>query len=98
MGALLGLVAIPLLTMIMALGMPFILERKVDVLTAINEVGRLIFSRDTLMWWIVGLVFSGLIAVGCGVGSLLTLPWIVSSAAVAYRDVYGIDDPNRTLH
>ena len=100
-GALLGLVATPLLTMILALGMPFILERKVDVLGAINEVGRLIFSRDTLMWWIVGLVFSGLVTVGflgCGVGVLLTLPWIVSSAAVAYRDIYGIDDPNRTLH
>ena len=100
-GALLGLVATPLLTMILALAMPFILERKVDVLAAINEVGRLMFSRDTLMWWIVGLVFSGLITVGvlgCGIGVFLTLPWIVCSAAVAYRDIYGIDDPNRTLH
>src|SRR6185295_10513361 len=79
LGALLGLVATPLLTMILALAMPLILERKVDVLAAINEVGRLIFSRDTLMWWIVGLVFSGLVTVGvvgCGVGVFLTLPWI----------------------
>ncbi|HEV8487012.1 MAG TPA: zinc ribbon domain-containing protein [Blastocatellia bacterium] len=100
-GTLLGLVATPFLTMILALAMPFILERKVDVLAAINEVGRLVFSRDTLMWWIVGLVFSGLITLGffgCGVGVFLTVPWIVSSAAVAYRDIYGIDDPNRTLH
>jgi len=100
-GALLGLVATPLLTMILALGMPFILERKVDVLAAVNEVGRLIFSRDTLMWWIVGLVISGIASLGifgCGMGLFLTIPWMVSSAAVAYRDIYGIDDPNRTLH
>ncbi len=100
-GALLGLVATPFLTMILALAMPFILERKVDVLAAINDVGRLIFSRDTLMWWIVGLVISGIASLGifgCGIGVFLTVPWMVSSAAVAYRDIYGIDDPNRTLH
>jgi hypothetical protein len=30
------------------------------------------------------------------VGVLVTLPWMISSAALAYRDVFGIDDPNRT--
>ena len=101
-GALLGLVATPFLTMFLALGMPFILERKVDVMAAINEVGRLLFSRPNMvMWWIVGLVLSGIASLGifgCGVGLLLTFPWMVCSAAVAYRDIYGIDDPNRTLH
>jgi hypothetical protein len=54
-----------------------------------------------VMWWIVGLVLSGIASLGifgCGVGVFLTFPWIVCSAAVAYRDIYGIDDPNRTLH
>jgi uncharacterized membrane protein len=51
------------------------------------------------MWWIVGLVFAaisvgGLIA--CGVGILVTIPWMISSSAIAYRDMFGIDDPNRT--
>jgi hypothetical protein len=29
---------------------------------------------------------------------LVTLPWMISASAVAYKDVFGIDDPNRTLH
>jgi len=98
---LLSLVVTPILTIILALVMPFILDRKSDIAAAINEVVRLVFSRDRLMWWVVGLVFATIIAgglFGCFVGILVTTPWIISAAAVAYRDVFGIDDPNRTLH
>ncbi|MCI0485576.1 MAG: zinc-ribbon domain-containing protein [Blastocatellia bacterium] len=97
----LNFVVTPLLTMLLGLALPLIMERKMDIAAAINEVGRLIFSRDALMWWVVGLVFSTIAAGGtiaCLVGVFITLPWIISSSAVAYRDVFGFDDPNRTLH
>jgi hypothetical protein len=97
----LSFIVTPLLTATLSLTMPLILERKLDVVNAINEVGRIIFSRDALMWWIVGLVFATISTAGlagCVVGAFITLPWIVSSSAVAYRDVFGFDDPNRTLH
>jgi uncharacterized membrane protein len=51
------------------------------------------------MWWVVGLVFAAITAggfIGCGIGILITLPWMISASAVAYRDVFGFDDPNRT--
>jgi zinc ribbon protein len=100
LAALLTLIATPILSTLLGFTMPMILERRVDVANAINEASRLIFSRDALMWWVVGLVFAT-IAVGgsvaCGVGILVTIPWIISSAAIAYRDVFGIEDPNRTL-
>jgi hypothetical protein len=90
----------PFLTTGLALTMPLLLERRMDLAAAINEVGRLIFSRDALMWWVVGLVFT-LINFGgfmvCFFGVFITFPWVVSAAAVAYRDIFGIDDPNRTL-
>jgi hypothetical protein len=90
----------PFLTTGLALTMPLLLERRMDLAAAINEVGRLIFSRNALMWWVVGLVFSivnfgGLMA--CFFGVFVTFPWTVSAAAVAYSDTFGIDDPNRTL-
>jgi hypothetical protein len=99
LAALLNFVFTPFLTMLLGLSMPHILERNMDIAKAINEVGRKIFSKDALMWWIVGLVFAaisvgGLIA--CGVGILVTIPWMISSSAIAYRDMFGIDDPNRT--
>src|SRR5262249_22040969 len=93
------LVVSPFLTLLTGLTMPYILERRADVAQAINDVSRLVFSRDALMWWVVGLVLmaiSGAGIVGCGVGIFLTVPWMISSAAVAYRDIYGVDDPNRT--
>ena len=91
----------PLTTILLAFVLPLILERKMDVARAINQVFKLIFSRDWLMWWVVGLVFSAIITTGpfvCLVGALVATPWIISSAAVAYGDVFGLDDPNRTLH
>src|SRR5713226_7843802 len=98
---LLSLVVTPLLTVMLGLTMSSILERGVDVARGINEVGRVIFSKDALMWWVTGLVFSAISFGGffaCIIGLLVTMPWMISATAVAYRDVFDIDDPNRTLH
>src|SRR5258708_17276329 len=95
---LLSLVVTPLLTVMLGLTMSSILERGLDVAKAINEVARLIFSRDAVMWWVTGLVLAGIAGGGfivCGIGALVTLPWMISTSAVAYKDVFGIDDPNR---
>jgi hypothetical protein len=91
----------PLATIGLALVLGLILERNMDIAPAINEVKRTIFTRDAIMWWVVGLVLytlSGAGTIGCFLGSLVTVPWMISASAVAYRDVFGIDDPNRTLH
>lgn len=98
---LLSAAATPMLSLMLSFTMSLILEREVDVLNAINQVSRLVFSRDAFMWWVVGLVFaaiSGAGFLGCGIGILVTLPWMISSSAVAYKDVFGFDDPNRTMH
>lgn len=93
--------AIPFLSVLLGFTMCLVLERGTDVVNSLNESVKLVFSRDAFMWWVVGLVFAaisfgGLLA--CGVGALVTLPWMISASAVAYRDVFGIDDPNRTNH
>jgi hypothetical protein len=98
---LLVLAATPFLSVMFGFSTSLILERGMDVTHAINQVGRIVFSRDAFMWWVVGLVLTAITAggsIGCGVGMLVTLPWMISSSAVAYRDVFGFDDPNRTLH
>jgi hypothetical protein len=97
--ALFSFIASPFLTVILGLTMPLILERGTDVAKAINEAGRLIFTKDALMWWVVGLVFAAISlggVIGCGVGVLVTIPWMICAASVAYRDIFTIDDPNRT--
>jgi zinc-ribbon domain len=99
--SLLSVAATPLLSVMLGFTMSLIIERGLDVAQAINQVAKLVFSRDAFMWWVVGLVLAaitggGLIA--CGIGVLVTVPWMISASAVAYKDVYGIDDPNRTLH
>ncbi|MEK6303176.1 MAG: zinc ribbon domain-containing protein [Acidobacteriota bacterium] len=98
---LLLLVATPFLLVMFAFSTSLTLERGMDIAHAINQVGKLVFSRDKFMWWVVGLVFAAIAAggfMGCIVGLLVTIPWMISAAAVAYRDVFGFDDPNRTLH
>lgn len=98
---LLSLAATPLLSVMLGFTMSLILERGLDVVNAINQVAKLVFSRDAFMWWVVGLVFAAITAGGfaaCGIGALVTLPWMICASAVAYRDVFGFDDPNRTLH
>ena len=93
--------AVPFLTIFLGFTISMVLEREPDVKSSLNEVARVVFSRDRFLWWVVGLVF-GAITVGgftaCGIGVLVTLPWMISASAVAYRDVFGIDDPNRTNH
>jgi hypothetical protein len=99
LSGLVSLVAWPFLTLMTGLTIPYLQERRADVGSAINEIGRLIFSRDAMMWWVVGLVFTtiGIAGIaGCFIGLFVTLPWMISSAAVAYRDIFGLDDPNRT--
>ncbi|HKA18362.1 MAG TPA: zinc ribbon domain-containing protein [Blastocatellia bacterium] len=96
---LLYLAALPFLSILSAFAFPQILERGTDVVHSINDAAKLVFSRDAFMWWVVGLVFAAITTGGflaCGIGGLITLPWMISSAALAYRDVFGIDDPNRT--
>ena len=98
---LLVLAATPFLSVMFAFTTSLILERRVDIADAINQVAKLIFSRDAFMWWVVGLVLAAIGAGGsiaCFIGLLVTLPWMISASAVAYRDVFGFDDPNRTLH
>ncbi|MFY9557777.1 MAG: zinc-ribbon domain-containing protein [Blastocatellia bacterium] len=93
--------ATPVLSLMLGFTMSLVYERGLDVANAINQVAKLVFSRDAFMWWVVGLVFAAIAGgglLGCGVGALVTLPWMISASAVAYRDVFGIDDPNRTLH
>jgi hypothetical protein len=94
-------VVMPLLTMVFGLAFPMILDRKADIAAAINDIGKKIFTKDALMWWIVGFVFSTIAYggfVACGVGALITIPWIISSLAVAYSSLFGLDDPNRTMN
>lgn len=91
----------PILTIFLGFTLPMILDRKMDIAAAINEVGKQMFSRDALMWWVVGLVFYFIIPVGCigcGFGFFITFPWILCSAAYGYSRFFGFDDPNRTLH
>ena len=96
---LLGFALSAFVSSVLGLTFPYMLERRADAANAINEVARMIFSRDAMMWWIVGLVFSAISTagfVGCFIGGLITVPWMISSSAVAYRDVFGFNDPNRT--
>src|SRR2546423_782251 len=96
---LVSLVLWPFLTLMTGLTTAYLLERRPDVGSAINEVARMVFSRDALMWWVVGLVFTTISfagIIGCFVGLFVTIPWMISASAVAYRDLFGIDDPNRT--
>jgi len=98
---LLRLAVTPFLSLMLGFTMSLITERRLDVVPAINQVAKMVFSKDAFMWWVVGLVFAAITGGGviaCGVGILVTVPWMISASAVAYKDVYGIDDPNRTLH
>lgn len=97
--SLVNLGIIPFLSILLGFTMCLVLERRTDVVNSLNEAAKLVFSRDAFMWWVVGLVFASIAfggVVACGIGALVTLPWMISASAVAYRDVFGIDDPNRT--
>jgi hypothetical protein len=101
LSAILNFAVLPILTLIFGLAMPMILDRRDDIAASINEVGKTIFTKDAFMWWIVGFVFATIASGGffaCGIGGLVTVPWIISAFAVAYSNQFGLDDPNRTLH
>ena len=92
---------IPFLSMLLGFTMSLVLERGTNFVASLKQAAKVIFSRDAFMWWVVGLVFTAITFGGvlaCGIGALVTLPWMISASAVAYRDVFGIDDPNRTNH
>jgi hypothetical protein len=96
---LISLAATPFLAMLLGLTISHILERGEDVVNSVNEMVRTVFSRDWFSWWLVGVVISAITAGGavlCGAGVLITLPWMICTAAVAYRDTFGFFDPNRT--
>jgi hypothetical protein len=96
---LISLAVTPMLSVLLSFSISHILERRGDVVTSINDVVRLVFSREWFQWWLVGVVISAITAGGfvlCGGGILITLPWMICTAAVAYRDTFGFDDPNRT--
>ncbi|GEM_PF-583043 len=100
LSTLINLIIGPVLTVMLGLTMPMILDRKTDIAETINNVWKRAFAKEALMWWIVGLVFFWISvggSIACGIGVLVTIPWIISSSALAYRDTFGIDDPNRTL-
>ena len=99
MATVLQFVVMPLVTMVFGLALPMILDRRADIAAAFNDIGKRIFTKDALMWWIVGFVFATIASGGffvCGFGFLVTFPWIISSFAVAYSSLFGLDDPNRT--
>jgi hypothetical protein len=99
--AIIGLMVVnPFLTIMLAFVLPLIVERNADIGPAITTVGRMIFSREKFTWWLVGFIFFVINLGGaalCGAGALVTIPLVVSTAAVAYRSLFGIDDPNRTM-
>ena len=89
----------PIITIMLSMTMAHSLERRGDVVTSINDVVRTVFSNNWFSWWLVGVVMSAITTGGffaCGVGGLVTLPWMVCVGSAAYRDTFGVDDPNRT--
>src|SRR5262249_503387 len=91
--------ASPILAIMLSLTMPNLIEQRSDVVNAVNDSVRTVFTPDWFKWWLVGLVMAAITAGGffaCGIGGLITLPWMICTAAVAYRDTFGFDDPNRT--
>lgn len=90
----------PAITVGLGLTLSMILERGTDAVTSIQNVFRFVFKKELVMWWVTGLVFWAISVAGlfgCGLGIFITAPWIICSTAVAYRSIFGIDDPNRTL-
>jgi hypothetical protein len=89
----------PTFAIMLSLTLSHVFERGDDVIDSINDIGRLVFSHNWFSWWLVGLVVAAITAGGgflCGVGALVTFPWMLCAVAVAYRDIFPFDDPNRT--
>lgn len=70
-----------------------ILDRKMDIASALNEAWRVVVSRQWVMFWVLGVVLMLLLTaglLGCLVGVFITAPWIICAMAVAYRDIFGV--------
>jgi len=91
-----GLVSLafsPLAFALFAFVYPLILDRQIDIASALNEAWKVVISRQWVMFWVLGAVFMLILmagVLGCGVGVFITAPWIVCAAAVAYRDIFGV--------
>ncbi len=83
----------PLVFALFAFVYPLLLDRKLDIASALNEAWKVVVSRHWVMFWVLGVVFILLLiagVLGCGVGVFVTAPWIVCAAAAAYRDLFGL--------
>jgi hypothetical protein len=93
---LLSLALMPLVSAIYFFVYPLIMERQRDTATALDEAARVVFPKNIVMFWVCGLIFhilglAGLL--GCGIGVLITTPFVLCAAAVAYRDFFGLAGP-----
>jgi len=83
----------PFLHALFAFIYPLILDRRVDIASALNEAWKVVISRQWLMFWVLGLVLSLLYVaglLGCLVGSLITAPLAICASAAAYKDIFGV--------
>jgi hypothetical protein len=83
----------PLAFALFAFVYPLILDRKMDIASALNEAWRMVVSRHWVMFWVLGVVLMLILTaglLGCGIGVFLTAPWVICTAAVAYRDLFGV--------
>lgn len=83
----------PLAFALFAFVYPLILDRKMDIASALNEAWRIVVSRQWVMFWVLGVVLMLLLTaglLGCLVGVFITAPWIICAMAVAYRDIFGV--------
>lgn len=86
-------VASPLVMALFAFVYPLILDRRMDIASALNEAWKTVISRQWLMFWVFGLILTLLPLAGlvfCLIGFFLTAPLAVAMSAVAYRDLFGV--------
>lgn len=86
-------VASPLVMALFAFVYPLILDRRMDIASALNEAWKVVISRQWLMFWVFGLILTLLPLAGlvfCLIGFFLTAPLAVALSAVAYRDLFGV--------
>jgi hypothetical protein len=72
---------------------PLIQDRRLDIGSALNEAWKVVVSRNWLMFWVLGLVFTLLPFIGllgCGVGFFVMLPVMLCASAAAYKDILGV--------
>lgn len=85
------LVAVPYLMMLFGLVCCHIADQDADLSQSLSRVFEL-FKKDYLQFWLCGLVFvlaAAAGAIACGIGALVTAPWVLCATAVAYRDLIG---------